>query len=114
MTTDLIAVLVGLGLGAAVVIAGLRRDLAGVTREWLPRAGPASEHVTAMAESPVSGERRREYSPRQRRFAIWGYALFSIFNAAMAIDSADGRLLHVFSAIAFAIGALVFVWRGRN
>jgi hypothetical protein len=55
------------------------------------------------------GPGRRQLSPQQRRFAIWAYLLMSVLNAALAVLSTDNRLLHVSSAVLFAVGAVVFV-----
>jgi hypothetical protein len=50
MGSDLIAWVVAITLGVAVVILGLRRNLGDVTQEWLPRFGESPEPVTAMPE----------------------------------------------------------------
>jgi hypothetical protein len=109
MSSDLIAWVVAITLGIAVVVLGLRRNLADVTQSWPPRFGEASKPVTATPEPLDGGQGRRELSPRQRRFAIWAYLLASVFNAALAVLSADDRLLHAVSAALFAIGAVVFL-----
>lgn len=109
MSSDLIPWVVGITLGVADVGLGLRRNPGDVTRSWLPRFGKAPEPLTATPESSDSGQGRRQLSPRQRRFAIWGYLLISACNAAFAVLWADGRLLHALSAVLFAIGAVVFL-----
>lgn len=109
MSSDLIAWVVGITLGIAVVGLGLRRNLADVTRSWLPRLGEAPEPVTATPESSDGGQGRPQLSPRQRQFAIWAYLLISLCNAAFAVLWVDNRLLHAISAALFAIGAVVHI-----
>jgi hypothetical protein len=109
MNSDLIAWVVGITLGIAVVGLGLRRNLADVTRSWLPRFGEASEPAAATLGSSDGGQGRSQLSPRQRLFAIWAYLLMSACNAAFAILWADNRLMHAGSAALFAIGAVVFM-----
>ena len=108
MSSDLIAWVVGITLGIAVVCLGLRRNLADVTRSWLPRFGEAPKPATAPW-SFDGGQGRRQTSPRQRRFFIGAYLLLSLYNAVLAVLWADDRLLHVGSAVLFAIGAVVFL-----
>jgi hypothetical protein len=114
MSSDLIAWVVGITLGIAVVGLGLRRNLADVTRSWLPRFGEAPEPVTATLESSDGGQGRRQLSTRQRQFVIWAYLLISLCNAAFAVLWADNRLLHAISAALFAIGAVVLMLKGRH
>lgn len=111
MNSELIAWVVAIALGIAVVGLGLRRNLADVTRTRLPRFGEAPEPVTALPKSSDGGQGRRQLSPRQRRFAIWFYLLISLSNAALAVLWADNRPLHAISAALFAIGAVVFMLR---
>jgi hypothetical protein len=108
MSSDLIAWIVGISLGIAVVVLGLRRNLDEVTRSWLPRFGESPEPVAAIPELSGGGHGSRQLSPRQRRFAIWAYLLISACNATFAVLSADDRLLHAVSA-ALWIGAAVLV-----
>jgi predicted transporter len=108
MSSDLIAWVVGITLGIAVVGLGLRRNLGDLTRSWLPRFGEGSEPATATPGLFDGGQGRRELSPRQRQFVFWAYLLISVSNAAHAILSADGRLLHAISAVLW-LGAGVFV-----
>ena len=115
MTSDLIALVVAITLGIAVVGLGLRRNLADVTQSWLPRFGEAPEPATAPPGSLFdSGQRRRQLSPRQRRFYIWGYLLLSACNAALAVLWVDNRLMHVLIAAGFATCAVVVMLRGRH
>jgi hypothetical protein len=114
MSSEFIAWVVAIALGIAVVGLGLRRNLADVTRSWLPRYGEAPEPVTVLSESSEGGQARRQLSPRQRQFAIWGYLIISLCNAALAVLWADNRLLHAISAAVFATGAVVFILKGRR
>jgi hypothetical protein len=109
MSSELIAWVVGITLGIAVICLGLRRNLSDVTRSWLPRFGKAPEQGAAIPGLFDIGPGRRQLSPGQRRFAIWTYLLVSVFNAALAVLPTDNRLLHMVSAALFAVGAVVFV-----
>jgi len=114
MSSDLIAGVVGLMLGMAVVVLGLRRNLADVTRSWLPRFGEAPEPATATPGLFDGGAGHRQLSPRQTRVAIWAYLLFSVTYAAFAVLSTDDRLMHVVGAALFAIVAVVHMLRLRR
>jgi hypothetical protein len=107
MSSELIAWVVAIALGIAVVGLGLRRNLSDVTQAWLPRFGEAPAPATATPGSSDGGQGRRQLSPRQRRFVIWTYLLTSVCNAALAVLSAHNRLPHAISAALFAIGAVV-------
>jgi hypothetical protein len=111
MSNGVIAWVVAITLGLAVVVLGSRRNLADVTRSWLPRFGEAPESATTTPGLFHGGQDRRQISPRQRRVAIWSYLLFSLYNVAQALLSADDRLLHAASAALFAVGAVVFLLR---
>src|SRR4051794_31428675 len=84
MSSDFIAWIVAIALGAAVVGLGWQRKLANTTRNWLPRFGEASEQVTVAPGLSDREQRRRPLSPRQRRWIVWGYLLLSLCNAALA------------------------------
>jgi hypothetical protein len=107
MSSDLIAWVVGITLGIVVVGLGLRRNLGDVTRSWLPRFGELPEPVAATPEFFDGGQERRQLSPRQRRFVICSYLLISVCDAALAVQSADNRLLHAIFAALFAIIVVV-------
>ncbi len=113
MSSDLIAWVVAITLGAVVVVLGWRRDLGDVTRSWLPRFGEPSESVTTMPESAAAGQ-GRELSPRQRRFVIWGYLVLGAGYAVITVLSAHSRLLHAASAATFGIGAVVLMLKERR
>ena|SRR6476660_1559896 len=110
MSNDLIALVVAITLGIAVVGLGLRRNLGDLTRSWLPRFGEGSEPTTATPGLFNGGQGRRELSPRQRRIAFWGYLLMSVSYAVLAALSADDRLLHASGAVLW-LGAGVLVLR---
>lgn len=111
MSTDLIAGVIGLALGIAVVVLGLRRNLSEVTRGWLPRYGEASKAATVWPEFYEGGRRDRRLSPRRRKLGIWLYAFISLCNAAFAVHGAHDRGMHAANAAVFAIGAVVFTLR---
>jgi hypothetical protein len=113
MGSDLIAWIVAIVLGVAVVVLGLRRNLGDTTRNWLPRSEEASGQGTG-ALAPFDGEqRRRPLSPRQRRWMIWVYLLMSLSFAAFAVLSAHNRLFNAIFAATFALNAAVF-WFKRS
>lgn len=115
MSSDFIALVVATTLGTAVVGLGLRRNLADVTQSWLPRFGEPPEPSTAPPGSLFdSGQRRRQLSPRQRRFYLWGYLLLSACYAAFAVLRGDNRLMHVLIAAGFAACAVVVMRKGRH
>jgi hypothetical protein len=112
MSSDLIAWVVAITLGVAVVGLGLRRNLGDTTRTWLPRFGEGSARTTATSGSLDGERRRRPLSPRQRRWMVGGYLLLSLCNAALALPWAKDRLLHAIIAALFALCA-VGVWRKK-
>jgi hypothetical protein len=112
MSNDLIAWVVALTLGTAVVILGLRRNLSETTRNGLPRFGGAPEPATATPGSSDDGPRRRPLSPRQRRWLVSLYLLIALTDAAFAVLSEDNRLLHASTAGSFALGAVFLLRQG--
>jgi hypothetical protein len=111
MSSDLIAWVVGIALATVVVGFGLRRNLADVTRSWLPRFGEVPKLAPAIPESFAGGQRRGHISPWQRRLAILFYLLISVVDAIRAVLSSEGRPLNVMTAVLFASGAVVFMLR---
>jgi hypothetical protein len=95
MSSDLIAWVVALALGIAVVALGLRRNLSDTIRNGLPRFGGDPERATAtLGLYEGEGRRRRPLSPRQRRWMIGVYLLMSLSFAAFAALSAHDRLFN--------------------
>lgn len=114
MSSDLIAWIVAITLGIAVVVLGLRRNLSDTTRNGLPRFGGDPERATTMLGLYEGEEgRRRPLSPRQRRWMIWAYLLMSLSFAAFAVLSAHNRLFNAILAATFALNAVVF-WLKRS
>jgi len=114
MSSDLVALVVAVTLGVAVVVVGMRRNLSDTTRNGLPRLGGEPERATAtlgLYEGGVRG--RRPLSPRQRRWAIGAYLLMSLTWAAFAVLSARDRLFDAILAVGFAINAAVY-WPKRS
>jgi hypothetical protein len=109
MSNDLIAWMVAIALGVAVVGLGWRRKLADTTRDWLPRFGEAREQATVSPGLSDGEQRRRPLSPRQRRWIVWGYLLISLCNAALALLGAEDRLFHAILAALFALSAVAFL-----
>lgn len=113
MSSDLIALVVGITLGLAIVGLGLRRNLGDVTRSWLPRFGKAPEQATLEPWAFGGGKVRHPLSPRQRQLIILFYLLVSAFNAAAAVLVSHGRLLHAINAVLFAVGTVVLARKDR-
>lgn len=112
MSSELIAWIVAVALGVAVICLGLRRDLGEVTRSWLPRFGEGSEDATEVPGPADGWQKPRQLSPRQRKWAIWFYLLIGLLYAVIAVLQADGRLLHVISAATFSAGAVLLILKG--
>lgn len=115
MSSDLIAWVVAITLGIAVVVLGLRRNLSDTTRNGLPRFEGDPERAIATL-GPYEGEerRRRPLSPRQRRWLVSLYLLTALTDAAFAVLSADDRLLHAITAGTFALGAVFLLRQGSS
>jgi hypothetical protein len=110
MSTDLIALIIAIGLGTVVVVVGLRRDLSETTRSNLPRLGEDSEPAATATVGLWEGERRgSSLSPRQARWLASFYLLLGLFNAARVVLSPDDRLLYAATGAVFALGA-VLLW----
>ncbi len=63
-----------------------------------------------VAPGPFDAKRRhRPLSPRQRRWTVWGYLLLGLANAALALPSANDRLIHAIIGALFTVLA-VAVW----
>jgi hypothetical protein len=115
MSSDLIAWVVAITLGTAVVILGLRRNLSETTRNGLPRFGGDPERATATLGLYEGEEgRRRPLSPRQRRWLVSFYLLIALTDAAFAVLSADDRLFHASTAGLWALGAVFLLWQGSS
>jgi hypothetical protein len=113
MSSDLIAWVVAVTLGTAVVVLGLRRNLSETTRNGLPRVGEDPERATATLGLYEGGERRRRpLSPRQRRWMIWAYLLMSLSFVAFAVLSAHDTLFNAILAAMLALNAVV-LWLKR-
>jgi hypothetical protein len=115
MSSDLIAWVVAVTLGIAVVVLGLRRNLSETTRKGLPRFGGDSERANPTLGLYEGGERRRgSLSPRQRRWTIGFYLLVSLAYAAFAIFGRhDNGLFDAILAGGFALNAAVLWFKGR-
>ena len=109
MSSDLIAWIVAIGLGIAVVVLGLRRNLGETTRNWLPRSEGASVQETgALGLSGDGQRRRRPLSPRQRRWMSGGFLLLGLAYAVMAMLWAHDRLIHAVFAALWVIIAVAY------
>lgn len=103
MSSDLIALVVAVTLGAVVVVVGLRRNLADTTLNWLPRSGDDSEREVATPISPDWGRRRRPLTRRQRRWRGGLFLLLGLAYAVMALVWSDNRLFDAFLAALWMI-----------
>jgi len=106
LSSDLIAVTVGVVIGFAIVGLVLWWHRVEVKQSWQARFG--STPATASGSSA-----HRSLSPAARRFGIGLSLLVSLANAALAVQTADARPLHVIGAVVFAISAGVLTLRGR-
>jgi hypothetical protein len=115
MSSDLIALVVAITLGIAVVVLGLWRNLSETTRNGLPRFGGDPKGGTATL-GPYGGRerQRRPLSPRQRRWLVLFYLLIALTDAAFAVLSADDRLLHASTAALWTLGAVFLLWQGSS
>ena len=115
MSSDLIAWIVAITLGIAVVVLGLRRSLSETTRNWLPRFGGDPERATPTLGLYEGEERRRRpLSPRQRRWLVSFYLLIALTYAAFAVLSAESRLHDASIAGLSALGAVFLLWQGSS
>jgi hypothetical protein len=115
MSSDLIAWVVAVTLGIAVVVLGLRRNLSETTRSGLPRFGENPERATATLGLYGGEDRRRgSLSPRQRRWFVSFYLLIALTNAVLAVLSADDRLLHTSAAGLWMLGAVLLLRRASK
>lgn len=115
MSSDLIAWVVAITLGIAVVVLGLRRNLSETTRNGLPRFGGDPERETPTLGLYEGEERRRRpLSRRQRRWLVSFYLLIALIYAAFAVLSADDRLRHASTAGLFALVAVFLLWQGSS
>jgi hypothetical protein len=115
MNSDLVALVVALTLGAAVVVLGLRRNLSEITRNGLPRFGEDPERATpALGLYEGEEKRRRPLSPRQRRRLVSFFLLMAFTYAVLAVLSADSRVYDASLAGLFALGAVFHLWQGSS
>jgi len=115
MSSDLIAWVVAITLGIAVVVLGLRRSLSETTRNGMPRFEKGPEQATARLGLYEGEERRRRpLSPRQRRWLVSFYLLMALTYAAFAVLSADDRLHDAGTAGLLALGAVFLLWQGSS
>lgn len=106
MGSDLIAWVVAIAFGIAVVVLGLRRNLSETTRNGLPRYGEPSERATPTLGLYKGGARRRRpLSPREKRRMALLYLLFGLGNAALGVLGGD-----VVYVVLAALWALAGVW----
>jgi hypothetical protein len=112
MSSDLIALVVALTLGTAVVILGLKRNLSETTRNGLPRFGGDPERAPPTLGLYEGEERpRRPLSPRQRRWLVSLYLLIALIQAASAVLSSHDRLIHAANAALVVLGVVVLLLR---
>jgi peptidoglycan/LPS O-acetylase OafA/YrhL len=111
MSSDLLAVLIAVGLGAAVVILGLKRNLSETTRSGLPRYG-GPERATATLGLYEGEERpRRRPSRREQRWFVAVYLVWALFEAAVAVLSSHDTLIHAAMAGLLLLAVAVLLLR---
>jgi hypothetical protein len=111
LSSDLIAVTVGVVLGFSIVGLVLWRHRVEVKQSWQARFG------SVPATAPRSSVGRRDHralSPGARRFGIGLSLLVSFANAALAVQTADARAIHVVGAVVFAISAGALMLKSRR
>jgi hypothetical protein len=113
LSSDLIAVTVGVIFGFAMVGLVLWRHRVEVKQTWQARFGSASQSPTTASESSDGGGGRHALSPTARRFGIGLSLLVSLGNVALAAWTAEARPLHVIAAVVFAVSAGVLTLRSR-
>jgi hypothetical protein len=111
MGADLVALSIALGLGIAVVVLGLRRNLSETTRNGLPRFGGASEQATEALGPSEGGRGRKPLSPKQARWLAALYFLIGLGNAVNAVLSSDDSVIHAIAAAGFTLCAVLLLRR---
>jgi hypothetical protein len=111
MGSDLIALVVALTLGTAVVILGLRRNLSETTRNGLPRFGGPGRATATLGLYEGEERQRRPLSQWQRRWLAPLYLLLALIQAASAVLSSHDWLIHAATAALWLLGAVVFLLR---
>jgi hypothetical protein len=111
MSSDLIAGVIAIALGAVVVGLGLRRKLSDVTRSGLPQYKRDPEAVSIATELYTGPPRRSQLSPRMRRAGICLYLFMFLGWAALAAFGAQERPAHVILATLSAGTAVGFFLR---
>jgi hypothetical protein len=114
VSSDLIALVVAVVLGTAVVILGLRRDLSKTTRNGLSRLGDPEQSTGTLGLYEGGGRRRRPLSPRERRWMVSFYLLIALTNAVFVALSANDRLIHAGTAGMWTLGAVFLLWKGST
>lgn len=112
LSSDFIAVTTGVVFGFAIVSLVLWRHRVEVKQSWQARFGSASQSPIAASEA-ADGRGDYALSPTVRRFGIGLSLLVSLANAALAVQTAEARPLHVIAAVVFAVSAGVLTLRGR-
>jgi hypothetical protein len=111
MGSDLIASVVAITLGVAVVLLGLRRNLSETTRNGLPRFGKDPEQATASFGPPEGEQWRRPLSPRQRGWLVSVYLLLALIQASSAVLSSHDKLIHAATAVLVVLGVVALLLR---
>ncbi|HET7443714.1 MAG TPA: hypothetical protein VFJ57_03570 [Solirubrobacterales bacterium] len=112
MSTDLIALVVALALGTAVIVLGLRRNLSETARNGLSRFGADPERQTATLGLYEGEEKPR--CPVSPRLAVPLYLLIALVQGASAMKASDDWLLHAALAALAVVAAVVYVLRNAR
>ena len=113
MGTGLMALIIGLGLGLAVVALGWRRNLDETTRSGRPVFGASPEGAPEMARPPVA-KPRQHLSPKQARWLAAAYLLLALVSAAPWVGSSDHDVTSAIVSAGFACCAVVLAIRSRS
>ncbi len=115
MSSDLIALIVAIALGLAVVVLGLRRNLSDTTRSGLPRFETDPEGATPnLGLYAGEGKHSRPPSPRHMRWLVLLYLPLGLTFAAYAVLSAHDRLLHASLAGLYALTVVILLRRASS
>ena len=109
MSSDLIAILAGLGVGAAIAGPYVWRYRAEAIQGWKDALGVESRPATAPPAEPSRPAQPRTWTSGMQRLTIAICSLALAGSVAIAIETSDAtvRLVNVVSAVVLAVALLV-------